>query len=342
MKRTWVLLAVIAAICIGGLAWWSITKPSDNTLAGRNKVTLQLQWFPQAQFIGFYVAQAKNYYADEGLLVEFRHGGPDVDPIKAVAQGESQIGLATADQVLIWTDRNKSPQTRLKAIGTVFNRSIACFMSKTVLNIDSPQQFRGKTVGVYPSYDTENLLLALLHKHNIPESQLKVAQFPSFVQFEDDSVQVFPAYRINEPLLAQLKNIPVNCLDPSKFGVQFYSDTIITRGEYYDQNREILKKFLRASSRGWSYAQQNPDEALKLMYQVVRGAIGEGLPKEHQAMMLNEAVKFIGAGPDNLNFFMEKSKWDSMEEDLLAIKRISRTGLVGEVCDFKIVDEARQ
>ncbi len=341
MKRTWIALFLLAVLVGGFLVWWSRAHQDDAILAGRNKIILQLQWYPQAQFMGFYVAKAKNYYAAEGLSVDFAHGGPEVDPIKNLVSGQAQIGLATGDQVLIWSDRNKDPHLSLKAVGTVFNQSIAAFMSKPRVTLDSPQDFIGKTIGVYPTYDTENLLLALLEKHKIPQSKVKLVSFPSFLSFEDDTVQVFPSYLINEPLLAEQRGIhSPNLLRPSDHGVRFYSDTIFTTGEYYSKNQEMIRKFLRASAKGWAYAQQNPQESLDLMYQVVKGAIGTGQPQEHQAAMLREALKYIDLGPNTLTFHMDKTRWEDMEKDLFAIHRLSKMGSVDAICDFKIVEEA--
>ena len=144
MTRFWPILVLIVIVFAVGAIVYSLYVDEDASLAGRDRVVFQLQWTPQSQFVGFYVAKAKGFFAEEGLTVDFLHGGPDVDPIKNVTNGEAQIGLATADQVLVWTDQNSSPQQDLKAIGTVFNKSIAGFMSRKSLGISTPEQLRGK------------------------------------------------------------------------------------------------------------------------------------------------------------------------------------------------------
>jgi len=193
---------------------------------------------------------------------------------------------------------------------------------------------------VFPSYDTEHLLMCLLRKFNINTSEVKIIHYPTLVQFQNGEVEVFGAYVINEPVWAKLRGIDVDVLPPSDFGVEFYSDTIITTKKYYSSNQDILKRFLRAASRGWSFAEKNPDEAVNLMYEVVRGSIGEGEPKEHQIGMSRKAVEYLRAGPDNLNFYMEKSRWDEMETLLYDIGRLKSKGHVANLCDFTMVERA--
>jgi len=204
MKRVWPVLLVVLVIGVGLLVWQSVTLKDDTSLAGRNRVVFQLQWTPQAQFVGFFVAKAKNYYAQEGLDVEFRSGGPEVNPLRNVATGEAQIGLATGDQVLVFEDQNTDPAKELRVVGTVFKDSLACFMSHAKLNVRTPADFVGKRVGVFPSYDTEHVLLALLQSNKPPidVKSVQVVTFPSLAAFKDGSVDVFGAYAINEPIWA--------------------------------------------------------------------------------------------------------------------------------------------
>jgi ABC-type nitrate/sulfonate/bicarbonate transport system substrate-binding protein len=308
-------------------------------------VRLQLQWTPQAQFVGFYVAEAKNFYAEEGLDIEFSHGGPDINPIQRLVTQQVDIGLAPGDQVLVWQSNHQSENVSLKAVGTVFKRNIAVFMSRRGQGISTPQALKGKKVGVYPSHDTENVLLCMLKKHGVNPSELEIRAFPDLKEFlsaKATAVDVFPAYLINEPLLAEQSGVAVDLIDPEQFGVKFYSDTIIATGAYLAQNRDVVKKFLRASARGWDFSRSNPAEALKLMYRVVGPSVGKGEPEKHQERMLRTALDYVGVGPEKRMFEMEKSRWEEMSKSLSEIGRVQTKEVYVEVCDFKIIDEASQ
>lgn len=341
-KQVRIVLAVLTVAAVT-LIWFALRSPSDRDLAGRTKVRLQLQWIPQAQFIGFYVAEARNFYAEEGLAIELSHGGPEINPIRRLVTQQADIALATGDQVLVWQSGNEDKNVTLKAVGTVFNRSIAGFITRQGANITEPQNFKGKKVGVYPNYDTENVLLCMLKNHGVSSSELEIQNFPNLEEFlsgKPNAVDVFPAYLINEPLLAEQSGVPVYTIDPAKFGVVFYSDTIITTGGYLSQNRDVVKKFLRASAKGWEFARSHPAEALQAMYSVVGPAIGKGEPEKHQEKMLQEEIRYLGVGPDKRMFEMEKSRWEGMAKALEGIGRVKSKDVYTEVCDFKILDEA--
>ncbi len=340
MKRTWPILIVVATAFIVVLTVVSIRSRSDSELAGRNKLVVQLQWEPGAQFIGFYVAKANNYYAEEGLSVQFLNGGPSVDPIRSVTDGNAHIGLATADQLLIWTDKNRGSGRALTALGTVFNASLARFMSKKSAPIRTPQDFVGKRIGVYPLFDTDSLLRCMLQRNQIDASSVQIIEFPSIASFRDGSLDAFPSYVINEPIWARQNGIEVELLNPADFGVTFYSDTVIAKQDFARDNEDLLKRFLRASARGWAFAESNMEEALRLMGNEIAGAIGAGKPWEHQVGAGREAGRHLRAGPKRTMFFMERARWEEMEKALFELKRLSKRGVVDELCDFEFVNKA--
>src|SRR5258706_16181584 len=96
MKRFSLWMLAIVAIGSVALIFWSrnVTGPIPT-------IRVQLQWFDQAQFAGFYVAEARKYYEEEGLHVELISGGYSVPPIQRVITNNADIGIATGDQVLL-------------------------------------------------------------------------------------------------------------------------------------------------------------------------------------------------------------------------------------------------
>src|SRR4051794_21225051 len=116
MKKQIRIILGVLVIVVAALVWFALRSPSDRELAGRTKVRLQLQWLPQAQFVGFYVAEAKNFYAEEGLAIELSHGGPDIPVIQRLVTQQADIALATGDQVLVWQSNHQNENVSLKAV----------------------------------------------------------------------------------------------------------------------------------------------------------------------------------------------------------------------------------
>ncbi|MEO0363730.1 MAG: ABC transporter substrate-binding protein, partial [Pseudomonadota bacterium] len=110
-----------------------------------DKVTLQLKWVTQAQFAGYYVAQDKGFYEEEGLTVEIKPGGPDIAPAQVIAGGG-------ADVVLDWMPSALASREKglpLVNIAQPFKSSGMMLTCRKDSGIATPADFKGKTLGVW-------------------------------------------------------------------------------------------------------------------------------------------------------------------------------------------------
>lgn len=311
--------------------------------ASRPVVRLQLQWFDQAQFAGFYAAKAKGFFADEGIEVNLIPGSYAIKPVRQIETGAADIAVAPADQTLIAIAENKP----LKVLGTVFNKSVVCFMSKKDLKIVNVTDLKGHRVAIYGGFDTENILKILLGKFRIKESELaSIVQAGALQMFETDGVEVWPSYRFNEPLLMQAKGIETECLKPENFGVSYYSDTLVTSGEYLSKHRNSVERFLRASAKGWRWAAGNPSDAIDLMFERRLGLSLTDTPssRAHQLAMLKEAVQHMNLGADAAVFATERIKWNEMAHSMQGIGLLSvrdLESLTDKSIDFDIAHKSK-
>src|SRR5215470_11073808 len=136
-KRAFVLLAgvvVLIAACSSG---------GGSSAAAKTPIKLQLQWFPQAQFAGYFAALDKGYYADEGLDVTILPGAVDIVPATVVAGGKAEFGIS-------WIPRMLAPRESgadVQAIGQVYQRSATTQIAFKTTGISTVEQFKGKKVG---------------------------------------------------------------------------------------------------------------------------------------------------------------------------------------------------
>jgi NitT/TauT family transport system substrate-binding protein len=330
MRRLSVVLGVLV---VGVAAFLFVVTKRRIDPVGRPRIRLQLQWFDQAQFIGFYVAKQRGFYDKQGIDVELISGGYNNNPIQRVLTGVADVGLATGDQVLI----RRASGDPLKAFGNVFNRSLAAFMTRTEKAVHTPEDLVGKRVGVYRGFDTENILLALLQTRRINPSDVRIETAAGIQAFVDGELDAFPAYVINEPLIMANRNVPISLMNPAEFNVNFVSDTYFTTENYWKANRAVLARFLHASAEGWKYAQDHPEEALQIMFAVVNN-IPES-DRAHQRAMLGVVLRYLGGGDQNRLFYMNRDHWESMEQSLFAIGKIPSVGFVAPLCDFDLANK---
>lgn len=342
MKKGSIIIGILTLSVIALSIWWSKSNKEDVVLHGKDKLVVQLQWFDGAQFCGLYVAQAKGFFDKENLVVELNPVSSFTsDPIAILLDGRADIAIATADQVLI----NKNDGKDIIAFGNVFNRSLACYISKSKNKIYSFNDFKGKKIAVYKKFDTENILLSLDKKNNIQIDSKDILQAGSIDAFLNEEYEILGSYLHNEPIDMLLQGINIEILDPVKDSILFYSDTYITNSTKGDINewnkkREILIRFIRAANEGWKYTKNNQTESIKIMFDYVNNMIKDDMRVKKESLSLEKLVKYLGDGPNGYYSYMSIEKWNKMEESLFEIKRIKQTGYITDLCDFELVIDA--
>ncbi len=348
MKKKSLVLITLGIIVASFLIWQSYIKDKDSILNGKKDVNVQLQWFDGAQFAGLYVALERGYFSDENLNVTLTPiAGYTSDPIALLTDNEADIAIATADQVLINKDKGKE----IKAFGTVFNRSLACFTFKSDLLHGEKDSIplsilKNKKIAVYKKFDTESILLALDYKYKLNLDKKDIVQAPQLAleALINDDIDFLGSYMINEPIKFKLNGLNVKYLDPAKYGVNFYSDTYIAKTEvWYNTGKnqitkETLVKFLKAANKGWSYCKLHPKEAIDIMFSHIKNKT-KSEDYKMELLSLMKAIQYIGDGPNNIPSYMLKEKWIGMEKDLFNIRRISQTGYIDELCDFDLINK---
>jgi ABC-type nitrate/sulfonate/bicarbonate transport system substrate-binding protein len=337
MKKGNTIILTLVVIVAAFFIVRSCNNKTDVDRHGKSELKVQLQWFNGAQFCGLYVAEAKGYFKEENLVVDLIPVNSFTsDPVAILTDGDVDIAIATSDQVLINKDNGKE----IKVIGTVFNRSMACYMYKSNAGINSLEDFRDKKIAVYKKFDTENILLAMFHKYNINprDNNIEILQAGPIESFRMNEYDVLGSYMINEPIDMDLNNIDVKYLDPVDYGVKFYSDTYIVKFDTWNDRKDELVRFLRAANKGWKYAHDHPEESIDIMFDVVKN-LTKDESGEKELRALKEAIKYLGEGEDNQYSRMDKNIWDGMEQNLRDIGRIKSTGYIDDLCDFEIIDD---
>lgn len=278
---------------------------SSNNVTDLQKTSLRLKWVCQAQFAGYYTAKAEKYYEDVGLDVTIDPAGPNISPIQSVATGINDFGIAGAEQVITAID-NGVP---IIAIAVIYKQTPEALTSKKSLNITTPQDLIGKTVGVIYG-DDENLYRLFLKQNGIDEKSInEVPAITGISQILTDKVDAKMAYEMNDAVLLKLENEDINVLKFRDYGVNVYADTIFTTKEMVEKNPDKVKAFIKATIKGWEETINNPEKAIKQLIEV-----NSTLNYEHQLGYLNGSIPIILA--DEKIGLSKESVWKEMVEYL--------------------------
>ncbi len=268
-------------------------------------ITVQLKYFHQAQFAGFYVANQNGYYADEGLKINFIEGGPTVDLQKAVLEGSAQFGVTAPEQLIAARIEGKP----LRAIAVIFRNNPAVFMTLVDSGITRPQDIVGKKV----QYNaTMGLVLnAMLANFGISsDAYTKVDVGYDLAAFYSGKVQVWNAFLTNEVLTARADGYKVNIINPDDYGIHFYSDTLYTTDDIIADNPDLVLRFLRATLKGWTFAVENPQLVAPMVAKYNTNANAE-----HETAQMLAGLPLINTGEDHIGW-MKPEVWAGMEKTL--------------------------
>lgn len=223
-------------------------------------VRLQLKWQHQFQFAGYYAALEKGYYAEEGLDVNILPAEPGTDPVQAVLQGHADYGIGTTELL-----RLRQQGQPVVVLAVIFQHSpLALMVPTTPGKLHTLHDLIGQRLMIEPG-STE--LIAYLRREGLPTDKLQQlphqATAQSLIRGEVDAMSV---YVTDEPFdLIQAKK-PYALYSPRASGIDFYGDNLFTTEKELHQQPERVRKFRRASLRGWDYAMQHPEEIIQLIH----------------------------------------------------------------------------
>nr|WP_317332857.1 ABC transporter substrate-binding protein [uncultured Romboutsia sp.] len=316
-----VSLGLISTLSLSILSGCS--KKEDNSSDGLKDVTMVLDWTPNTNHTGLYVALENGYFEDEGLNVKIVQPS-EGSAATLVATGKADFGISYQEEVT-YAKTSKDPLP-IKAVATVIQHNTSGFASPKSKNIISPKDFEGKTYGGWGSPSEDAILDAVMKKENKDFSKLKILDvgeddFFTAVNKNVDMMWIFEGWTGIEAKQRgiELNYIPLRDLDER---LDYYTPVIISNEKLLNEKPELAKKFLNATSKGYNYAIENPEEAAKIL---VKHApeIDESLAIESQKYLANEYIsdaKYWGEMKDSVwnNYTQFLKEYNLIEKDLKA------------------------
>ncbi|CAG1023355.1 partial Virulence sensor protein BvgS, partial [Patescibacteria group bacterium] len=242
------------------MCWFLPVQAETNQTSPIEKVKLQLKWFHQFQFAGYYAAKEQGYYAEEGLDVDILERSPDKDIIKQVTSGEVDFAISDSG-ILSYYAKGEA----IVALAAIFQHNPTVFIAKQSSGIISPYEMQGKKVMLDFVGSDDAPLRAILADTNSNYQLIK----HSFNTDDliNNKVDIMSAYLSNEPFYFQKKGIKINIINPQSYGIDFYGDILFTRQQQINEHPERVEKFRRATLKGWQYALDHSEQLIQLIHQ---------------------------------------------------------------------------
>ena len=263
------------------------------TAQAADDLTLQLKWVTQAQFAGYYVALDKGFYKDEDLNVTIKPGGPDVAPTQVLAGGG-------ADVVIDWMPSALAAREKglpLVNIAQPFKKSGMMLTCRADSGIKSPKDFPGHTLGVW-FFGNEYPFLSWMSTLGIPTDGSAGGVTVLKQGFNIDPILQGQADCVSTMAYNEYWQIIDAGLTPADLVTFKYEDegvATLEDGLYVLEDRlkdaafdDELVRFVRASMKGWKWAEEHPDDAAMIVLD--HDETGAQTEK-HQKRMMGEVAK---------------------------------------------------
>lgn len=256
-------------------------------------VTLQLKWVTQAQFAGYYVALDKGFYEEEDLNVTIKPGGPDIAPTQVLAGGGADVTVEWMPAALAAREKGLP----MVNIAQPFKSSGMMLTCRKDAGVTSTDDFPGKTLGVW-FFGNEFPFLSWMSQLEIPTDGSEGGVTVLKQGFNVDPILQGQAACVSTMTYNEYWQIIDAGLTPEELQVFKYEDqgvATLEDGLYVlEENladpafEDKMVRFVRASMRGWKYAEANPDEAAEI---VLDNDASGAQTEEHQKRMMGEIAK---------------------------------------------------
>ena len=227
------------------------------------KVSVTLDWTPNTNHTGLYVAQELGYFTEEGLEVEILQPGQSITD-QIVATGKSHFGVSYQENVI----RARSVGIPLVSIAAVIQHNTSGFASLKEAKINSVKDFEGKRYGSWDSPSELAILSNVMQAADADIAKVKVISgiydFFSTIGKDADFEWIYYGW---DGVIAAQRGIEINYIPLKELNPVFdyYTPVLISSEDYLKDNADTTKKFLKAVKKGYEYCISDPEKAADIL-----------------------------------------------------------------------------
>ena len=299
------------------------------------RVSMQLGWIAGGNQIGEVVAKRLGYYTTEGIDFSIQPGGPSIDGVAIVASGRNEVGQVSSSPSNMLAVSQDLP---IQVFATGLQQHPYTFFSLKKNPIRTPQDMVGKKIGIQSTGMV--LLRALLAKNKIDEKSMTIIPIGSdMTPLLTGQVDTVTGWQTNTTALKPLGADRVD-LKLWDSGVKLYALPYYAHTDTIKNKPESLHRFLRATARGWAYANKNRDAAVDLLIKEYPNLNG---PDERLA--IDSLMSFAYNDLTNRNGWgtMDKAVWQEQIDQYAALGQFTkRVPKVDEVMTMDILNATRE
>jgi len=268
--KRWGLAAAAAALAIAAMTGCAAKEPAERAEGGDalRKVTVVLDWTPNTNHTGLYVADAQGYYEAEGLDVDIIQPG-DAGADAVVASGEVEFGISNQEAVTL----ARTQGFPLVSIAAVIQHNTSGFAAPAALGIKTPKDFEGKTYGGWGSPVEGAMIESLMQEAGADFSKVTMMSIGNndFFTAKDNGIDFQWIYYGWTGVESELRGEPIDVVWLTEYSkkLDYYTPVLVTNESRIQDDPELVEKFVRATAKGYTHAAEKPEEGAKALLDAV-------------------------------------------------------------------------
>ncbi|MEX0978437.1 MAG: ABC transporter substrate-binding protein [Pirellulales bacterium] len=287
--------------------------PAESGESKLTDVTLQLNWFPEAEHGGYYAALVHGDYRAAGLNVKIVSGGPETPVVQQVARRSVTFGVVNADNVLF----GRAQQAPVVALMAPLQISPRCLIVHESSGIRGFEDLKDMTIAMSTSNAFSHYL-----RYKLPLLNVKIVPYPGNVaQFLLNKDYAQQGYVFSEPFVARKEGGDPRVLMISDLGFNPYTSLLFTHADQVGENPELVAKMVAASVRGWERYIRAPEETNRYIHrvnpQMDLDILAYGA-KTLEPLVLDPVAEREGIGT------MSADRWQQLADQLVESKQLRR------------------
>ncbi|WP_369712346.1 ABC transporter substrate-binding protein [Leptotrichia sp. HSP-342] len=230
------------------------------------KIKIVLDWVPNTNHTGLYVAKDLGYFKEEGLDVEIVQP-PEGSTTALIGAGGAEFGISFQD-TLAKSFAKESP-VPVTAVAAILQHNTSGIISLKEKGIDSPKKLEGKKYATWEDNIEQAILKKLVTDDKGDFFKVKLIPYTitdvvTGLKTDVDAVWVYYAW---DGIATERAGLQTNFLKIRDYGeeLDYYSPVIIANNDFLKKNPEIAKKVLKTIKKGYKYAMKNPEESAKIL-----------------------------------------------------------------------------
>ncbi|MEF3273459.1 MAG: ABC transporter substrate-binding protein [Chloroflexus sp.] len=311
--RRWFILALILALTACGSNPSSSTNPtSPANPTPSTKVRVGLDWTPNTNHTGLYVAQDQGYYSQQGLEVEILGAQEGGTVEQLVAAGRLDFGISFQEAVT----QARVEGVPIVSIAAIIQHNTSGFASRSEEGITRPRDFIGKKYGAFGSPIEQAVIKGLLECEGVGDQfdQVRFVDIGSsdfFVATERDEVDFVWIFKGWTGIEAEIRGVPLNIVMMNDLQCipDYYTPVIITSERMIAEQPDLVRRFLTATSAGYRFAIEQPDAAADVLLKAAPELDAELVRRSQQYLASQYQAEAPRWGEQKLEVWRAYAQW---------------------------------